>query len=93
MIMWKDFLFYQSDTVELRKKSSQEQEHSKIFYLYRPANIYLFKVNKKNTRKKYEICSKLTRKSLERHRRRSSLFIIDFEDISQFLLAFVFLNR
>ena len=30
------------------------------------ANIYLFKVNNRNTRKRYEICSKLTIKILER---------------------------
>ena len=29
-----------------------------------PAGIYLFKVNKRNPRKKYEICSKLTNKDL-----------------------------
>ena len=28
-----------------------------------PANIYLFKINKRNTRKWYEICSKLTIKT------------------------------
>ena len=31
-----------------------------------PANIYLFKVNNKNTRKRCEICSKLTIKTPER---------------------------
>ena len=31
-----------------------------------PANIYLFKVNNRNTRKRYEICSKLTIKTPER---------------------------
>ena len=31
-----------------------------------PANIYLFKVNKRNTRKRCEICSKLTIKTPER---------------------------
>ena len=31
-----------------------------------PANIYLFKVNNTNTRKKCEICSKLTIKTPER---------------------------
>ena len=28
-----------------------------------PANIYLFKVNNENTRKRYKICSKLTMKT------------------------------
>ena len=31
-----------------------------------PANIYLFKVNKRNTRKRCEICSELTIKTPER---------------------------
>ena len=31
-----------------------------IFPLYIPGNIYLFKVNNRNTRKSCEICSKLT---------------------------------
>ena len=31
-----------------------------------PANIYLFKVDNKNSRKRYEICSKLTIKTPER---------------------------
>ena len=30
-----------------------------------PANIYLFKVNNRNTRKRCEICSKLTTKTPE----------------------------
>ena len=32
----------------------------------RPPNTYLFKVNNKNTRKRCEICSKLTMKTPER---------------------------
>ena len=31
----------------------------KSFFSY-PANIYLFKVNSRNTKKRYEICSKFT---------------------------------
>ena len=31
-----------------------------------PTNIYLFKVNNRNTRKRCEICSKLTTKTPER---------------------------
>ena len=36
------------------------------FCNHRPANIYLFKVNNRNTRKRCEICSKLTIKTPER---------------------------
>ena len=32
-----------------------------------PTNIYLFKVKNRNTRKRYEICSKLTTPKTERH--------------------------
>ena len=40
-----------------------------------PANINLFKVNNRNTRKRCEICSKLTIKT----RPRSGVFIVNFE--------------
>ena len=52
-----------------------------------PANIYLFKVNNKNTRKRCEICSKLTVKTPERRHLGcpdvfiSSVPIVDFEQI------------
>ena len=36
------------------------QQISKIYVRHYPANIYLFKVNNRNTRKRYEISSKLT---------------------------------
>ena len=37
-----------------------------IFSGPNPGNIYLFKVNNKNTRKRCEICSKLTTKTPKR---------------------------
>ena len=40
------------------------------------ANIYLFKVNSKNTRKKYEICPKVSISSIETC---SGLFTVNFE--------------
>ena len=45
-----------------------------------PANIYLFKFNNRNTRKKCKICSKLTIKTLERGqwRRSGALICIVF---------------
>ena len=54
-----------------------------------PANIYLFKFNNK-TRKRYEICSKLTIKTQER--RRSGVFIFNFEHISHLFLVFLLLT-
>ena len=47
-----------------------------------PANIYLFKVNNRNTRKRCEICSRLTIKTPERRQLpRSVVFIVYFEHI------------
>ena len=45
-------------------------------------NIYLFKVNNRNTRKKCETCSKLTIKTPEWHQLRlSGVFMANFEQI------------
>ena len=45
-----------------------------------PAGIYRLKVHYRNTRTRYEICSKLTIKTTERrHWRRSGVFIVNFE--------------
>ena len=49
---------------------------------YYPANIYLFKVSKTNTRKSCDICSNLTIKSQERYRWNRSVFIVNFGHIS-----------
>ena len=55
---------------------------SKYWTVY-AANIYLFQVNNKSTRKRCEICSKLTIKTPERRqRRRSGVFIVNSEHIS-----------
>ena len=54
-----------------------------------PANIYLFKVNKRNTRKRYEICSKLTIKTPERpHWRRSGVFSFNVFNVSWKIVNF-----
>ena len=59
-------------------KSSNEN-----YYL---ANIYLFKRNNRNTRKKCEICSKLTIKTSKRRQwRRSGVFIVNFDHISHLI--------
>ena len=48
-----------------------------------PANIYLFKVSNRNTRKMCEVSSMLSIKTPERRRgRRSSTFIVIFEHTS-----------
>ena len=57
------------------------------------ANIYLFKFNNRNTRKRCETCSKLTIKTTEwRQWRRSGVFIVNFEHISLHFLVFLLLT-
>ena len=47
-----------------------------------PAKNYLFKVSNRNSRKRCEICTKLTIKTPERrHWRRSGIFIVNIEHI------------
>ena len=56
------------------------------------ANIYLFRGNNGNTRKRCEICSQLTIKTQKRrHWCRSGVFVV-FEPISQFFLVFLLLT-
>ena len=58
-----------------------------------PAGNYKFKVNNRNIRTRCEICSKLTIKIPERRQwRRSGIFIVNFEHISQLVLVFLLLN-
>ena len=57
------------------------------------ANNCIFKVNKRNTRTTYEICSKLTVKTPELlHWLHSGVFIINFEHISYLVLEFLLLT-
>ena len=50
----------------------------------------MFKVNNRNTRTMFEICSKLTIKTPERrYWRRSGVFIVNFEHISHVALVFL----
>ena len=58
-----------------------------------PADIYLLKVNNRNTRAKCETGSKLIIKTSERRQwRRSGAFIVNFEHISHFVLVFLLLT-
>ena len=66
---------------------------SKNKFWQNPSSNYMFKVNKINTRAGCEICSKLTIKTPERcNWRRSGVFIINFEHISQLVLMFLLLT-
>ena len=55
----------------------------------RPASIYLFKVNDRNSRTRCKICSKLIIKTPEQ--RRSGVFTVNFEQIAHIFLVFQFL--
>ena len=58
-----------------------------------PANIYLFKGKNTNTKKRCEICSKLTIKTPERCQWRiSCIFIVNFEHIGHLSLVFLLLT-
>ena len=58
-----------------------------------PAGIYLFKVNNRNARTQWEICSKLTMKTLERRQwRRSGVLIVNSEHILHLVLIFLLLT-
>ena len=58
-----------------------------------PTDIYLFKVNNKNTKTMCEICSKLTMKKTERcYKRRSNVFFVNYEHISHIVLVLLLLT-
>ena len=55
-----------------------------------PAGVYLLKVNNRNTRKRCEICSKLTIKTPEQRQwRRCGVFVVNFEHISYLVPVFL----
>ena len=70
--------------------------HQKYENNTNPAGNSMFKVINRNSRTKYEICSKLTIKEPERRdwrrSRRSSVFIVNFEYISHLALVFLLLT-
>ena len=84
-------------TFELSKLHSQPSyritEYGRSFFAklvngYQ-ANIYLFKVNKKNSRKWCEICAKVTTKTPQRRQWHcSGVLIVNFEHISNLFLVF-----
>ena len=59
-----------------------------------PSDIYLLKVNNRNTKTKCEICSKLTIKTPERRCwRPSAVFIANFENISHLVLVCMYVCK
>ena len=77
-----------------RSEKTTHQNSSKFMFTLPvftnfPADFYLFKANNKCTRKRCEICSKLTIKTPERrHWRSTGVFIVNFEHISPLFLVF-----
>ena len=58
-----------------------------------PAGNYMFKINSRNTRTSFEICSKLTIKIPQRRQwRRYGIFTVNFEHISHLVLVFLLLT-
>ena len=56
-------------------------------------NIFVFKLNNKNTRKRCETCSKVTIQTpVPPQCRCSRVFIVNFEHTSQLFLAFLLLT-
>ena len=56
---------------------------------WEPANIYLFKVNSKNTKTWSDVCPKLPINTVEI---RSGVFIVNFENYSHFFSVFLYLT-
>ena len=84
----KSWIIRLSETLQLSEACSKKTD--KKFF---PTNIYLFKVNNRNTRRRCEICSKLTIKTPERcHWRPIGVFVDNLEHISQPFLVFLLLN-
>ena len=83
-----DWFLYDRDLrherVNFKLRNKRGLKYSQIL-----ANIYLFKVSDKNTRKRYEIFSKLTIKKPER--RNSCVFIVNLEHIANLFLVLLLL--
>ena len=76
-----------------RKKVPFQDKH----FLYEPmvntpGITCLSKLNNRNTRKRCEICLKLTTETQKRQWRRYGIFSVNFEHISHFLLVFLLLT-
>ena len=70
----------------LRERNKKRKNWKQIADVFIPANICLFKVNNRNTRKRCDISSsKLTI-------RRSGVFIVNDEDTTHFFLVFLLLS-
>ena len=99
---WSRFYMIGTSVMELIRNENRYNDFDKLssvefydgFIQYNnSANNYLFKISKRNRRKIFEICSKLTIKTSEQcHWRRSGVFIVNFEHISHLFLVFLMLT-
>ena len=64
----------------------------KYMLRHQTANIYLFKVNNRDTRTRCEISSKLNIKTPKRRQCCSGVFTVNFEHITHLFLLFLLLN-
>ena len=86
--IFRDYTNGKLDQNELNKCKYNNWVLLRQTWWHSPADIYLFKVNNRNTRKSCEIFSKLTIKTKERCQwRNSGVFIVNFERISNIFLA------
>ena len=88
---YKRFVFKVYVQIIQKTEKNVAQQYMSDYVTY-PTNIDLFKVNNGNTRKSCGIFSKLTTKTTERRRRRSGVFIVNFENISHLFLVFLLLT-
>ena len=83
------WIFQSHTTVEKSSFTAKIWKYNSSSY----AGNFMFKIDNRNTRKRSEICSKLTIKILERHQwRHSRVFIVNFEHISYLVLLFYIAN-
>ena len=89
-------MFYIKKSYVSRQHGASEKRLWKLPQSYNPAKNYLIKVNSRKARRSFEICSVHVRRVLVRHarshRRRSGVFIFNFERISHIFLVFLLLT-
>ena len=100
-VIWRFSHLYCRNIVEANKSLAKTQpagfvlvrNQSKVHRVRSfPANIYLFRVSDRNTRKRFKICSDLIIEIPELRWLCFDVFIVSFERISHVFLVFLLLN-
>ena len=94
---WEKYLKIEKNVLESRnillQESRKNLEFNAMSPMNLPANIYLFKVNNRNTRKKVWNMFKVNKKTPERRQwYRSDVLIVNFEHIPYLVLLFLLLT-